>query len=122
MLPAKQQINLFTTEKNVDKETIIAIENLIKEAKKISITNISDFDADIKQSVHQIDLDTFMYLISLYSFEKPVLTSSYDNEIYFTSRREVPIKTKERFAEIRLYSKHTKIELLPNDIKQVLNI
>ena len=128
MLPAiNKQIDLFTTGKNVDKELVNQIEKLIKEIKKITVRNLPNtvrFNTYFSSRFYTKDLDTFMYLVSFYSFPTPHLESAYSgrNEIYFETTLHVPIKTEGIFADIHLKSGNTKLNLLPNDIKQVLNI
>jgi len=127
MLPAiNNTINLFTYSKNVDNEMIISIENAITTARKMKVQNNDNqiFGVSIYKYFKKIDLSTFMYLVQTYNFRKPEIATSYygANLIYFQTDLELPTKTEGVSARIRLESTETKIELMPNDIKQMLNI
>ncbi len=109
------EINLFTSVKNINKELVMQVAILLTNARKVKVQNAESFDVYITKSLDTIDLDTFMYLVDMYNFTKPRINSSYDNKIYFESDIAV-----NEYVRVRIHSIRVQIELMPNDIKKKL--
>lgn len=109
------EINLFTSVKNINKELVMQVEILLTNARKVKVQNAEGFDVYISKDIEAIDLDTFMYLVDMYNFSKPSINSYYDNKIYFESRISI-----NEYVRVRIRSIRVQIELMPNDIKKKL--
>ncbi len=121
-LPAKREINIFTTGKNVVQADVQKVEAALKESNKLRLT------IDAKEVLvtgnfwlNKINLDTFTYIVDNYGFEKPALKNSSidENKIYFISGKEVESK-QGIWTRLSLISEEVDINLLPNDIKQAI--
>lgn len=109
------EINLFTSVKNINKELVMQVEILLNNARKVKVQNAEGFDVYISKDIEAIDLDTFMYLVDIYNFSKPSINSFYDNKIYFEAFIYI-----NKYVKVRIRSIRVQIELMPNDIKKKL--
>jgi len=114
-LPCKNEINLFTTVKNINQEQINQIVETIRKAKKVKLVNAEDFDFYIFKDYYDLSFDTIMYLVEYYEFSKPETQMiSYKNELYIRSCLNIG------YAKITVNSEKWQINLLPNDVKEVV--
>ncbi len=119
-LPAtNQEINLFTTGKNVESKKVKEVEKLLKEAKKVKISNSSSFNFIIYKNIYDLNNDTFKYVIENYGFENEEVIRNSRNEIFFNSKKTIKNNFFEIDIEIR--TKAQKINLMPNDVSKVIN-
>lgn len=114
-LPAINELNIFTSVKNVDNLIVEDIIEHIRKAKKIKLRNADSFNILIFKDFINLNVDTVMYLIEHYSFDKQTIETNYDNKIYVTSE----IRPKENI-KIRIASEKWKINLLPSEIKEII--
>lgn len=123
MLPTKKEINLFTSEKNINKKKVKEILDLITIAKRFKLPkNHIHFDKRISQGVHYLNLDTITYMHEFFGFSKLRQRPESDTEIYFVSDIYIQTATENVEIEINLFSEFIKLNVLPNDTKQVLPI
>jgi len=115
----KKEINLFTSSKNIDQEKLAEIQQALAEAKKIDnrLSKIRiplNFIGSFECQVHDINLDTFMYAVDFYGFQKPRMiggaSAFYVTELFLNR------------LQISLFSKDFKINLLSNDVKQTMHL
>jgi len=116
-LPAvNREINLFTTEKNVNKDIVETVERCINQIKVIKIKgDINGLSIGIFKRVPKIPIDTFSYILSMYGFKDVRIQSDYDNNIIVESCLNLG-----DYKHLYIYSEPIKINLLPNDIKMVI--
>ena len=114
-LPAKREINLFTSSKNIDNNKISEIVETIKQAKKVKLLNAEKFDCMIYRQFDNLNIDTIMYLVEHYGFNKPRIESrSWNNSIIVRTNLDV------KLVSIDLYSESWQLNLLPNDVKELI--
>lgn len=114
-LPAVKEINIFTSQKNVNQEIVQTISEAIKQAKKISLQGAKGFDIGIHKRFENLSFDTVMYMFEQYGFTKPQVQTSWNNTIYIVSE----IRPKNHIC-IRLESEHWDVKLMPCDVKQFI--
>ncbi len=114
-LPAKKEINLFTSSKNVDKSIVDEITNGIRQAKRISITGAKGFNIGLYKKFTDLNIDTVMYLFHQYGFEKPEVQTTWDNKLYIQSET----RPKKNII-IQVISEEWDVNLLPNDVKEFI--
>jgi len=114
-LPVAREVNIFTSEKNVNNVIVAEIIESVRIAKKIKIKNADGFHVGIFKEYRNLNVDTVMYLIEHYNFDKHTVETNYDNKIYITSR----IEPKDNIR-INIASEKWKINLLPNEAKNII--
>ncbi len=116
-LPAKREINIFTSAKNVDANIINEIAMHLKQAKKIQIKNADGFQVGIYKEFINLNVDTVLYMIEHYGFEKHSVRTDWDDKIYISTS----ISPKDNIR-IQVHSEKWKINFLPKEAKQVINL
>jgi len=115
-LPAKKEINLFTSAKNVDNLRVAEIVETIKQAKKVKLINAENFEYIVYKNFIDLNFDTVMYLVEQYQFEKPRLEAqSWNNTIRVRTQLQI------NFVSIDLFSESWQLNLMPNDVKEIMN-
>ena len=114
-LPVKNQINLFTSKKNVDSVVVEKILKHIRAAKKTKIKNADHFVVGVFQSFINLNIDTFMYLIEHYNFEGYTVKTDDNVNIFITSSLHIA-----NISHIYITTEKLKINLLPNEIKKLI--
>jgi len=113
-LPAKKELNIFTSEKNIDTEILTQILESMKQAKKIKLLNADGFSSIIYKTFDNLNIDTIMHLHTHYSFLKPEIKTNYNNTLCVKSGISIKDVT------IDLYSEQWNINILPNEIKEII--
>jgi hypothetical protein len=115
-LPAKKEINLFTSTKNIDNNKVSEIVETIKQAKKVKLINAENFEYLVYKNFTDLNFDTVMYFVEQYQFEKPRLEAqSWNNTIRVRTQLQI------NFVSIDLYSESWQLNLMPNDVKEIIN-
>jgi len=115
-LPSKKEINLFTSVKNIDNNKVNEIIETIKQAKKVKLINADNFEYIVYKNFTDLSFDTVMYLVEQYQFEKPRLEAqSWNNTIRVRTKLQI------NFVSIDLFSESWQLNLMPNDVKEIMN-
>jgi len=119
MKPAinNKEINLFTSSKQVNNDTVNIIETTIQRIKNVKIKgDITDLSVYIYKNMYDIDIDTFSYIIQMYSFNDVVIETDYKNKMRCKATKNLGER-----KTLTICSEPITINLLPNDVKALIN-
>lgn len=118
------EINLFTQSKNVNSEVVNEFKTKVSKISK-AVTkmkkHLTSVDSDIsvvfelRAYIHRLNLDTFSYLCETYNMQFTPFTNNSD--VYFVAKHQIS-----GIGEVCIFSEHTSINLLPNDIQQTIQV
>ena len=114
-LPAKKELNIFTSEKNIDTEILNEILKSVKQAKKIKLINADGFNSIIYKTFENINIDTIMHLYTQYNFSKPEIRTHNNNTMYAKTAFHV------KDIAIDVFSEFWNVNILPNEIQKIIN-
>jgi|JFJP01.1.fsa_nt_gi hypothetical protein len=103
---SNKELNLFVNSQNVDINFVNEFERLIKIAKSFKHKLPSEFVVYAQTSISGIPLDTFMYIVNMYSLGKPSFRQFGEDVCYYTISHEVSL------VRISLYSADFKVNLI----------
>jgi len=113
-LPQVKEVNLFNSDAKVDKEQVEIIVEAIAQSKKISVKNTKGFSVMIHKGYSKMNVETIMYLVSMYDFSKPSVQTDWDNKIYITSSIRPKINIR-----IDLESERWTVNLMPKEVLEI---
>ncbi len=113
-LPQVKEVNLFNSDAKVDKEQVAIIVETVAQSKKIVVKNADGFNMIIQKEYSKLNVETIMYLVSMYDFNKPEVRTDYNNKIYVTTS----INPK-RNIRIDLESERWAVNLMPKEVLEI---
>ena len=113
-LPQVKEVNLFNSNAKVDKEQVEIIVETVAQSKKIIVKNAYGFNMIIQKEYSKMNVETIMYLVSMYGFNKPEVRTDYNNKIYITTS----IYPK-RNIRIDLESERWAVNLMPKEVLEI---
>ncbi len=113
-LPQVKEVNLFNSNAKVDKEQVAIIVETVAQSKKIIVKNADGFNMIIQKEYSKLNVETIMYLVSMYDFNKPEVRTDYNNKIYITTS----INPK-RNIRIDLESERWAVNLMPKEVLEI---
>ncbi len=113
-LPQVKEVNLFNSSAKVDKEAVEVVVEAIAQSKKIAVKNANGFNVGIYKEFSKLNVETIMYLVAMYDFNKPDVQTDYSNKIYISTS----IKPKTNIR-IDLESERWAVNLMPKEILEI---